>query len=88
MDCEQSRARLQQAYQYLSNSDLSSYKMYLQKQVAPPGSTGKIKYWQVFGATGNDLNMPLLECALWPVLYPFGSWCEVQVSIFGSAVTL
>lgn len=78
--CIESRQRLNKAYSYLSQSDLSSYKDYLEIQSSPDEEGAKIKYWQLFTVTGKHSDMPLLECALWPVLYPFASWCEVQVS--------
>ena len=63
------RNRLEVAYEYLTNSDKSSYSQYLLLQDnEAPGS--KIKFWVVL------TKMICVECALWPVLYPFNRWCE------------
>ena len=63
-----SKTRLQKAYEYLLQSSYSTYKQYVENQISP--GPKKIKFWQVYR------NFPGVECALWPVLYPFTSWCE------------
>ena len=67
---KQSRLRLQAAYDYLANSSSSAYQQYLAHQAPPSPDTTKIKFWKVYK------DMPAIESALWPVLYPFTSWCE------------
>ena len=62
--------RLDAAYNYLLMSSLSSYKDYLHYEVCPNNNNRKIKFWNVYK------NFPGLECALWPTLYPYTSWCE------------
>ena len=66
----ESRHRLQRAYDYLLQSHLSCYKLYINHQIAPHPDKIKIKFWDVYQ------NYPGVECALWPVLYPFSCWCE------------
>ena len=67
-----SQHRLFAALSYLSMSNTSYYRDYMMYEVDKglhePGT--KIKYWTVYQ------KMVGLECALWPVLYPFGDWCE------------
>ena len=67
---EESKNRLQTCYDYLKNSTLSCYKQYLQNEKPPNPRIIKIKFWKVYK------DFPGIECALWPVLYPFTSWCE------------
>lgn len=69
MTDDASQRRVKAAYDYLMHSPLSSYAKYVANQVQP-GDNRKIKFWKVY----NDL--PAIECALWPVLYPYTSWCE------------
>lgn len=64
-----SQSRVQAAYDYLMASPLSSYQKYVANQVQP-GDNRKIKFWKVYK------DLPAIECSLWPVLYPFTSWCE------------
>ena len=61
--------RLQKALAYLADSEQSMYKEYLKKQCKYTSGT-KIKIWTVYK------NLVGIECALWPVLYPFTYWCE------------
>ena len=68
-----SKNRLQTAFSYLISSSLSSYSTYLQHQKKPPNKK-KIKYWEIFA------SLDAIECALWPKLYPFSSWCESVMS--------
>ena len=67
--CAESQERLIDAFMYLYNSDRSTYQHYLSLQSDYPGGT-RIKFWVVYK------QMLCIECALWPVLYPFTAWCE------------
>lgn len=66
----ESKLRVQAAFNYLSESNSSAYNKYLAFQKPPSPDIVKIKFWRVYK------NMPAIECAIWPVLYPFTSWCE------------
>ena len=67
--CAESQERLIDAFMYLYNSDRSTYQHYLSLQSDYPAGT-RIKFWVVYK------EMLCIECALWPVLYPFTAWCE------------
>ena len=62
------RTRLRSAYDFLKGNRQSHYKRYLSIQSVQPAES-KIKFWDVY-------HMPGIECALWPSLYPFSTWCE------------
>lgn len=67
--CDEQKNRVENAYNYLSTSKTTSYGHYLkyQREYAPGTH---IKFWVVYQ------KMVAVECALWPVLYPFSRWCE------------
>ena len=78
---EESKNRLQTCYDFLKNSTLSCYNQYLQNEKPPDSSNIKIKFWKVYK------DFPGIECALWPVLYPFTSWCESILDNCSSILT-
>ena len=65
------KQRLSEAYDFLIKSQKSAYSHFLKHQNADGGN--HIKFWVVYKMTG-------IECALWPVLYPYLSWCESFLS--------
>ena len=64
--------RLQRAYNFLMSLPTSAYKDYITKReelISLNANPGKL---EVFNWTG-------IECALWPTLYPYTSWCESAI---------
>ena len=59
----------QGAYNYLMSTDDSSYKYYLNKREELLSNNESPNIFEIYRWTG-------IECALWPHLYPFTSWCD------------
>ena len=66
-----SRTRCQTAYDFLMDSDESSYKVFVDKRDRQHQTTR-------FNLYDYDQRQGV-ECCIWPHLYPFTSWCETTL---------
>ena len=62
----------QQAYEYLMSSPDSAYKDYVLKREYFVARNEDPQKLEIFSWEG-------IECALWPTLYPYLSWCESTI---------
>lgn len=71
-----------QAYDFLMEHSLSAYRDFIAKHEAA------LKTLSEEGKTPNRMNLSLptkyiaeihIECALWPHLYPYRSWCDSDI---------
>ncbi len=67
------REKLFQAYNFLMESRESSYRKYVNKRLELIRDVKEPNTFEVFNWTG-------IECALWPLLYPFTNFCDTSLS--------
>ena len=75
------KERCQNAYDYLVTANDSSYSHFLrlrEKIIAEGTSLNLFHFSDTRG----------MECALWPNLYPFSTWCESNISDSGSRLSM
>ena len=69
LSCPIEKEKCQKAYEYLMSSNTSHYSHFIQLQNDKLRSGETINCYDFFLTEG-------IECALWPNIYPFSSWCE------------
>lgn len=68
-----SRNRCKIAYNYLMNSEQSSYRSFVLKRDHLAHTQSQLSVFNLSETIG-------IECALWPNLYPYTKWCESVLS--------
>ena len=74
------KLRCQNAYVYLMQNSGSSYSHFVELREQIVGQSRSLNLFNFKDTQG-------IECALWPNLYPFTTWCESSISDSGSRLS-